>query len=472
MDSYSKSNGVIEKNLLIFSILVGLLFRIYYLVNHDFWFDESFSYFVAALPMHQAVTVVLHDTNPPFYYLLLHVVTMFTSNPWVLRLPSLILNMLSGLLLFQIPSSIHKKAAPYALILFCLSPLTIFLAASARPHGAGLFFVLLIIWLFQRLIAYPSLQRKIVFILVSLLGLYTHYYVLLLFVALSFWLIKKSSHLSLTHWVYILLPIGVGFLPWALAYLGQPHAVCSCPPTYLSLPATLASPIAGGTGEVTLRRYADLPIVISLFFAVVVLGNIYLFWRGISRQQGILAYMYSIPLVVVSIIGMIGPFFSHRGFSIYGSLFLAIVAIGIATGKHSKRILIIQCLSFLFINTVQAVNPFFSGTPIRPIVNSINSNPAIPISHLSSFTYYPVKFYLPNATQTLLTTNPFSKNVTDSIGGTPISELPQPSFWLVDTEEWVDTEIRTTQLARISKEYTMAQEFTFSNVSIKLWELK
>src|SRR5690349_4672548 len=55
--------------------------------NRDLWVDESFSIWLARLPLSQMLFVVTHvDTHPPLFYVLLHFWDMGRSDPWWSRL--------------------------------------------------------------------------------------------------------------------------------------------------------------------------------------------------------------------------------------------------------------------------------------------------------------------------------------------------------------------------------------------------
>lgn len=459
-------------NFMLFSIVIGFLLRLYFLFERDFWFDEAFTFFIAKLPIKQILPAVLTDNNPPFYYLLMHFVVKFSQSPAILRLPSFLVNIGSAYFLYKVAARLaDKKAAVYAVAFFSLSPLTIYLAHTARLHALGLFFLTVILFAFLQLIANPTRTRKVFFFTVSLLGVYTHYYIALLFIPLSIWIYTKHSHALKKSWFLFLILISGSFLPWFMVQKMLGPAICSCPPTHLALPATLASSILGGIGEVSIRRYFELPWPIILFLGSVTIFNVYLFWKGLQKSR-LLAYLYVIPLIVISITGLVLPTFSPKGFSIYSSVFLALVALEVSKQKNSKMIAIINILFLFIINVIHMTDPFFSGTPIRPIVEVLKQSADIPIAHMSSITYYSTKFYLLNQPQILLTTNPYSERTRNYLGSKQTLEMVESQYWLVDTKSWVNVDERRSQLEYVNNHFEILKEFFLSEVSVKLVKRK
>ena len=54
--------------------ILGLALRLLSLNAHDFWFDEAYTYQIAKLPLKELAAAALADNNPPFYYLLIHLI--------------------------------------------------------------------------------------------------------------------------------------------------------------------------------------------------------------------------------------------------------------------------------------------------------------------------------------------------------------------------------------------------------------
>lgn len=460
--------------ILIISFMLGLLLRTIVLIRNDFWFDEAFTYNIAKLPLDQTILSILTDNNPPFYYLLMHFVQTIDQSQITLRLPSFISNLVSIYLIFKISKGyLNQKAAVVATSLFTLSPLAIYLSATARLHSITILLVILESWLFLKLKNNPTIKTSIYFILVSILGIYTQYYFLLMIFAFSFYLLLHKTKLTLHNWFRLLIIVGVLFLPWLILASQITHNNCSCPNSLLSLPASLVSPILAGVGEVTLRSFNTLPIYYLIIFSFTALFALLFFVKG-ALQKRYFTTIYLVPLILLTIVGFIFPVFSPKGFTIYSPIFFIITAIGIDKSKYNFHFSIMLLILLGLISIIEVSDPVFSGTKIRPILNIVESNKEISIAHISSLTFYSVSYYTKGRQQSiLLTNNPFPNATVKYIGGekTKIGHDIN-EFWLVNTQTWVDANEYTSVLNEINNQFLPTQTYDTGQLTVSLMQRK
>ena len=447
-------------------LLLGIVFRIWQMFHQVFWFDEAFTYHISRLPSSQIIPAVLLDNNPPLYYLLMHIVTLTSSDPLVLRIPSFLFNLGSVFFMYKITAKIGRinSRALIISVLF-LSPLAVHIGINARLHTLASFFISVIVFMFLRVLEKPTVRSTILFLLFSIAGLYTQYYVALIFVPMSAIVYTDPNRKIRKSWLLLLTVIALAFAPWLMAAAKSSHTVCSCPPTLLALPATLASPILNGMGEITLRRYGELPFPLILFFTVAASFYIFYLLKGI-RMNRILTLLYLLPLSLVSIAGLAAPLFSPKGFAIFSPIYLALVSVGMSSTKHASKLILVNLAMFGAINIILLTHPFFAGTPILPLVQIMRaSNYAI--AHTSPITYYSSLAYLPNHKQILLTKNPYPTKLVEYIVGTK-SDIKEDMFWLVDTQSWVGVKDRHDALLPIQDRFQSIQENNFQNVTLFL----
>ena len=312
-------------------LIIGILLRIFALNQHDFWFDEAFTYHIARLPVKDLIAASLTDNNPPLYYLLIHFVLKIGQNELILRLPSLILGILAiPLIYIVLKEQINRKAAIIAASLFSVSPLAIYTAAEARPHGPAVIFTLFISMVFFRLIKKSNIKYSVLFIFLAILSIYVHFYTLLLFLPFTLIVVFGKSRIKILKWLIILSIILSALIPWFYFSIQKIHSDCACPPTFLSLPSALVSPVIGGVGEFTLRSFPTLPLPIFLLFATTTLIHLLLFLKGLAQNRSI-AFLYLVPLAILSLFGLFFPVFSPKAFAIFNPIYFAIVAIGIVS---------------------------------------------------------------------------------------------------------------------------------------------
>lgn len=170
--------------------------------------------------------VLLSDTNPPLYYLLLYGWTrVLGTGDAVLRLFSV----LCSLACFPVLWSLAKRfggggAAVSTCILFAVSPLCVFYSTEGRMYSLLMLSSVCTMWLTLRLWDKgPSAPRFSLWIAAGVAGLLTHYFFLFVWIAAVFWL---QSH--------------PGRFPRWLSGAGALLTVLLILPWYLHLPESLA----------------------------------------------------------------------------------------------------------------------------------------------------------------------------------------------------------------------------------------
>lgn len=464
-----------ETKLFLVALFVSIILHAIALGQRDFWFDEAFTYHIARLPLRDLFAVTLTDNNPPLYYLLIHFILKVSSNEVVLRFPSLLLNLATTVVLYSIVKKyINRKLGFIAASLFSLSSLSLYLATEGRPHGMGTLLVLLIIGSFLAFINNPKLKRNAaIFSFFSIIGFYTHFYTTLLLLPFS-WIIYRRSTKNITkNWLIILTVLLFVFAPWVILSLQNAHSSCSCPPTLLSLPSILVSPVLGGVGEVTVRVFPTLPLPVLLLFGIVTAITFFLFLKGLAQNR-LIALLYLMPLVALGLFGLFFPVFSPKAFSVFSPIYFAIIALGITYFRKSGPITIFIAILLGTISLIQITNPFFAGTKLKPVNSIIKTSQNIPVAHTSLLTYYSLDYYSQgNQKHILITQNPLSIETLRFIGGQKQEvNVNMSQLWLVDTEKWTETNDRENAIKTVSDAYSVEKTYKIDNISVILLKRK
>src|SRR3989338_724452 len=265
---------------------VGLILRILFIINsHDFWFDESYTYFASNLKAQDVLKLSLSDNNPPLYYLLIHFLIKISDNEYFLRLPSLLAGLATIIFTYKFSQLLTKsqKVSNIAALLVAVSPLTLYLSTEARPHSLAIFLLVLLLFLFVKIQQKPKVKNLTAFALISILALYTHYYIALFFIPLT--LNSINNHrLRFSLWVKLVFIIFTSLIPWLFVSLKIANNTCWCPSTIIPLPSSLVSPALGGIGMVTLRFFPNLPWPLFYFFTLLAIITAVFFSRGLFRN--------------------------------------------------------------------------------------------------------------------------------------------------------------------------------------------
>ncbi|MGA2439634.1 MAG: glycosyltransferase family 39 protein [Tepidisphaeraceae bacterium] len=207
-------------------LAVGVCFRVCHLGRESLWFDEGYTAWIVSHPPGEIIRLILADTAPPLYYLLLHGWTeVFGRSEIALRSLSTACSILTLLVGFGIARRMLRNPAAVAAAMWLLSFsfLQTWYAREARAYALmALLGVAGFDWL-QRHLAAAHRRWLIPMTLLIATEMYTHNmmapYAMGLMLA---WLVLPSEHSMRRRIAEISLVTGVAaalYLPWAIGGL-------------------------------------------------------------------------------------------------------------------------------------------------------------------------------------------------------------------------------------------------------------
>ncbi|MBR2543090.1 glycosyltransferase family 39 protein [Candidatus Saccharibacteria bacterium] len=214
-----------------FALIVAIvLFLILVLVNisYPIWFDEGYSAYLIKGNFGEIWHLTSLDVHPPFYYFLLKIWSLIFGDGLIaLRLMSVFFGAVSLVLLFFLLKHwFGQKPAAFATLLSALSPFLIRYGMEMRMYMVILTIVLSATFLLTLAI---EKKQKIYWILYAFfvaLGMYTHYFTFLVWLAQLFYLVFV---LKLPVFKSPIIPVYLGaillFLPWVPSLLSQMNAI-------------------------------------------------------------------------------------------------------------------------------------------------------------------------------------------------------------------------------------------------------
>lgn len=176
-----------EKILLMLIILCGIFFS-HIDINRSIWADEAFSVYTASQDLNGITNTVINDSGPPFYYLLLALWTrIFGITEYAVRSLSLFFYILSIIAIYLLGKSFYNNSKTGLLcsFLYATNLLAINHAQNARMYSMLGFLSILSILFFLK-IFYKKSDSPLYFIfyiVINIIGLFTHYW--FLFIILS-----------------------------------------------------------------------------------------------------------------------------------------------------------------------------------------------------------------------------------------------------------------------------------------------
>lgn len=325
------------------SLFIGL--------NQSVWFDEAYSILLAKHSVAEIIHLTGLDTHPPFYYLLLKGwASLFGWSELALRVLSVL--SMSGALVASgllVRKMFGNKIAIGTVILLALSPLLLRYGFEIRMYSLASFIGVSATYCLYS--AYKSKERRrkwlIGYSLLVALGMFTLYYLALLWIAHAVWVVSlairhKWRVASLASYLYAYIGALVLFLPWLPTFMGQVSndalAPIGQPMNYEQLSGVLSF---NALYRPTYGLTVILTVVIIMFIAAIVWaickGSHVL--RKRIDEVSLLGVYIGVPIVILMGISLIKSMYTERYLShVAISLIMLIgIVISIALTQRTTR---------------------------------------------------------------------------------------------------------------------------------------
>lgn len=207
-----------DKRYLTLAIIVGAALRVFTLARKSLWLDEVVTLQVASMNVEDIIirNIVQWEPHPPFYYLLMHYWLQLGSDEMILRLPSAFAGILAIPLMYGwLYQWFGRSSAIVAAWFLALAPLHIWYSQEARMYALVCTLGLASTFFYSLGILRGNTLYWIAWLIVTVLGLYTDYSMLLLvllqlavFVSLLRRIIKNRK-----------VHIGIPWVAWPLTFV-------------------------------------------------------------------------------------------------------------------------------------------------------------------------------------------------------------------------------------------------------------
>ncbi|MCL1839807.1 glycosyltransferase family 39 protein [Candidatus Saccharibacteria bacterium] len=393
-------------------ILAPTVFGILYIVlcavnlRQSVWFDESYGAYLTRFDPGQIWSMTTADVHPPLYYFLLKLWSgIFGSTDFGMRFMSVFFGAIAIVFAWQwLKRKFGVKPALLATFLMTVSPMLIRYGQEMRMYTMAAAIIFGSTYVLQ--LAVDTKKRKywIIYGVLMALGMWTHYFTALIFLAHLAYLIyvyrKKifQKNIIMSYVLAVVL-----YIPWLPAFLAQSNEV--------QKGFWIAAP-----NMTTVTDYATMSFLYRnstdttgwlLVFMLVLLGCLIFLVRKLDRKAMVLKLMAFVPPVLLLLVSMppFTPMFVDR-YTIYSMICLAlIVGIGIMTIKFRRKIVpVLLAVVFIGASVVGVVNVYSVGN-FNFVTNSrsdakslfeyvvLNSEVGQPIISNSEWLYYDLAFY-------------------------------------------------------------------------------
>lgn len=205
--------------LLLLVVLLGLGLRLFHLDHQSLRDDELFSVTVSHMRLHEMWHYLIQDfVHPPLHYLLLHFWFEFAGfGQFQARIPSVVFGTLSIVVTYFIGVQLcGRRAALLAAFLLAVSQRGVMTSQDARPYALILLLVVTCTYVFIIALRTGRAAPWWVFVCMTTLVIYTHYYGAFVIAALVLYgvIYHKRYHVPPIRWIGGALLVVALYLPW------------------------------------------------------------------------------------------------------------------------------------------------------------------------------------------------------------------------------------------------------------------
>lgn len=186
---YVKSNPRLDFALLVVALSVFAVIAIANAPRASIWFDEAFSVYIAQFSFWDIARYTATDVHPPFYYWVLKVwSSLFGTTELAIRSLSIIFGAGAIATTFALVRKMFgRPSAAVSLILLSLSPMIIRFSDEARMYTLAAMIIMLATYVMVKASEAKSKKLWIVYGVLVSLGMWTHYFTALAWLAHWFW---------------------------------------------------------------------------------------------------------------------------------------------------------------------------------------------------------------------------------------------------------------------------------------------
>ena len=333
------------------ALLVGFGLRVYRLADHNVWWDEGFSVYLARMPLASMVVRTAADVHPPLHYAFLHYWDRLVGeSEYAIRYSTALFGVLDLALLYWLARRyLGPAVALGAVLLLALNRLHVEWSQEMRMYTLATALVLLSTACFLRLTSERDTRPRwwLAHLALSVAGLHTIYVFglapLCQTIAVLIGLVaplggRRLSVGFVTRWLTVQAAAVALFLPWVLLFLRQPRAR-----PVLIYPIDLLTWVRA--------VYTALPIGISAYlerWTLVTLGASLLFLLPLAvapRRGWVLLAAYP-PLLLSPLLlyalsypnpVLYAPNLSVRYVILFLPLYCALIALGLSAVARRSR---------------------------------------------------------------------------------------------------------------------------------------
>jgi mannosyltransferase len=158
-------------------LLLAASLRFVGISRESIWLDEGVSIWASRMSIPNMISWTASDIHPPFYYLALKFWTLFGQSEFAFRSFSALFGVLTVLAVYFVCLDLFGKGVGLvASLLMAVSPVNVYYSQEIRMFSLMAFLVLVSCYSFWKCLGTPGKRVLIVYVVSSVIMLYTHYF--------------------------------------------------------------------------------------------------------------------------------------------------------------------------------------------------------------------------------------------------------------------------------------------------------
>lgn len=363
-------------------------------LNQSIWFDEAYSVNLAQRSVGEIISLTAVDVHPPLYYLFLKVWgEIFGFSDVALRCSSVFLMSLAVFLAIGLAKILAgEKVAQIASMLLALSPMLIRYGFELRMYALGVLIgVVATLVLWKILQTQQGKKRRVLEIVYAglvAMGVWTLYYIVIIWFAHLLYLIYRSKKQGRKVWrerYWLIYGLAIlMFLPWLSVFWGQLVNGTLAPVTET---LNLANLLGIVSFNLFYRPIWQLDQILSLLSLALI--AMLIVWRSnkknmVDESKIFLRFLVISPIILEFLICLAKPIYLER-YLVYLVPFMIIyLAMVLKEMRHTDLVVgyLILLLMIGVVQLVQVGNYNFQRLQkpeIKRVVAQLNNEAKIPI---------------------------------------------------------------------------------------------
>ena len=475
--------------LLLAIILAGAALRLFRLGEQSVWFDEASRLVMASSDLSSFLRNAAQDTQPPFFHLTQHFWLKVGTNAFLGRFLPAAMGILLLPLVYRLARELFdQKTALIAAALAALMPYQVYQAQQANLYAMVALLSGLQMWFFWQAVHDKHWRHWLAFGFCTILGLYTHYFSVFIFVTLHlFLLIYRARYPGL--WRRLLLidgAVALAFLPLVGRLIKGTNEVFTS--FWLTRPSLLA-PLTTLYFFVTSYSLPQWGIVLAMFVTLAALAiGLYELVLGVrsDRQKAepllFVVLLSFVPILMVFMISQIKPIFLARALIVVIPAFIVLLgrALSVSRLRSPLPYLYLSMGGLMFLSLAYYYfNPAFAKPPFREASTYVSDNFQVGdvVLHTTTSSFMPFLFYDPPPDHYLLKGDPAPYHPPEVFrlgGGKDVTADEIAGYrrlWLVVALDH-SLDYQTEVVADFDTRYPLLSEEDIGGIIIRVYELK